>query len=278
MKNYLKLVSFEINRFLKIYIGLAALTVVVQFLVVLLHTQSYMKLVRDAMSNGRFSMDSFLKGEGPGPISMIDIMDGSYVIPIVICIAGLLIYSFLIWYRDWFGKNTFIYRLLMLPTERINIYLAKATAIFMMVLGLVALQLILLPVESKMLQLMVPIDFRRDMPINGMMAGFGKMNILFPVTFMDFFVHYGIGFMTVFVLFTSILLERCYRLKGMVFGAIYFILAMAVFLLPVFFERYTVISYFYPLEIFIIQLCLGLFITGISILLSHYLLQRKIRV
>ena len=30
-----------------------------------------------------------------------------------------------------FGKNTFIYRLLMLPTNRLNIYLAKATTILL---------------------------------------------------------------------------------------------------------------------------------------------------
>ena len=37
-----------------------------------------------------------------------------------------MIYVFFIWYRDWLGKYTFAYRLLMLPTTRINIYFAKA--------------------------------------------------------------------------------------------------------------------------------------------------------
>ena len=64
-----------------------------------------------------------------------------FVMPIVLCIAMLMIYVFFIWYRDWFGKNTFIYRLLMLPTERINIYFAKLTAIMLLVLGLITLQI-----------------------------------------------------------------------------------------------------------------------------------------
>ena len=37
--------------------------------------------------------------------------------PIALCIAALIIYVFFIWYRDWLGKNTFAYRLLMLPTD-----------------------------------------------------------------------------------------------------------------------------------------------------------------
>ena len=44
----------------------------------------------------------------------------------------------------------------MLPTARMNIYLAKATTILLFVLGLVALQLLLFPVEGQVLQWMVP--------------------------------------------------------------------------------------------------------------------------
>src|SRR5699024_11106150 len=67
-----------------------------------------------------------------------------FVGPIALSIVVLLIYVFFIWYRDWFAKNTFIYRLLTLPTARLNVYLSNAPTIFLMVLELVALQLILI--------------------------------------------------------------------------------------------------------------------------------------
>ena len=41
----------------------------------------------------------------------------------------------------------------MLPTARINVYLAKATTILLFVFGLVALQLLLLPVEGQVIQM-----------------------------------------------------------------------------------------------------------------------------
>ena len=73
-----------------------------------------------------------------GTLSFFDITQSTWFIgPIALCIAMLIIYVFFIWYRDWLGKNTFIYRLLMLPTNRLNIYLAKATTILLFILGLV---------------------------------------------------------------------------------------------------------------------------------------------
>ena len=99
-----------------------------------------------------------------------------------LCGVALIIYVFFIWYRDWLGKNTFIYRLLMLPTARINVYLAKATTILLFVLGLVALQLLLLPIEGQVLQWMVPTEFRTDMSINEI-TNFRDFECIFPTHF-----------------------------------------------------------------------------------------------
>ena len=84
-----------------------------------------------------------------GTMSFLNISKSVWFMgPIIVCGVTLIIYVFFIWYRDWLGKNTFSYRLLMLPTARINVYLAKATTILLYVLGLVALQLLLLPIEG----------------------------------------------------------------------------------------------------------------------------------
>ncbi|MDY0406997.1 hypothetical protein P5G51_018105 [Virgibacillus sp. 179-BFC.A HS] len=276
MKSYLKLVNFEINRFLKLYVALAAFTVIVQTAVVIIHARSYLATAKDAVTKDMIPRETFLSDYGP--MSIVRAMDGWFQLPIAICIAVLLIYCFMIWYRDWFGKNTFIYRLLMLPTNRIHIYLAKATAIFFMVLGLVSLELLLLPAESKLVELMVPIDYREDYSLNGIMEAFGDLNILFPKTITEFLIHYGIGLMMVFILFTSILIERCYRLKGILYGGIYFAFALVIFLLPNIVLIFAHTNYLYPVEMFFVELLLGILVTAMSIGLSHYLLNKKIRV
>jgi hypothetical protein len=197
--------------------------------------------------------------------------------PIAICIVTLLIYLFFIWYRDWIGKNTFIYRLLMVPTARINLYLAKATTILIMVVGLIALQLLLLPVENKILQLIVPADFRIDLTVHEIFMH-SWFAILFPKTFMEFFIHYGGGLMAVLVLFTAILFERSFRWKGIVLAIIYCVLATLIFLLPMLVDSILLNDYFYPIELFGLQFLTGLIVIVGSIWLSHYLLKNKITV
>ena len=87
--------------------------------------------------------------------------------PIALCVAVLIIYVFFIWYRDWFGKNTFIYRLLMLPTASIQYLFSKGDNDFTIYFrSCWPLQLLLFPVESQVLQWMVPNEFRTDITIN----------------------------------------------------------------------------------------------------------------
>ncbi len=152
--------------------------------------------------------------------------------PILLCAVVLMIYVFFIWYRDWLGKNTFSYRLFMLPTARIHIYLAKATTILLYVLGLVALQLLLLPVESQVLQWMVPSEFRTDLSIN-YITSLQDLSILFPNTFIEFVLYYGGGMIAVFIVFTAILFERSFRMKGIIYGFLYCAASLLVFFAPI---------------------------------------------
>src|SRR5699024_2551778 len=79
--------------------------------------------------------------------SLIDVTYSiGFVAPIGIGVAALLFYMFFIWYRDWFARNAFIYRLLTLPTSRMNVYFAKLTTIILTVIGLVAYQIAVIKV------------------------------------------------------------------------------------------------------------------------------------
>src|SRR5690625_1417433 len=80
--------------------------------------------------------------------SMMDVAHSLWImVTIAIGVAAILFYIFFIWYRDWFARNTFIYRLRMLPTSRMNIFFTKVATIMLTVFGLVAFQLLLLNVD-----------------------------------------------------------------------------------------------------------------------------------
>lgn len=278
MKRYLKLVHFELDRFSKIYLALIIFTIAAQFTGVIVKSKTYLRFADTQMDGKYHSQDAFLRDYGS--ISLDDITSTLWFAgPIVLCIAALIFYCFLIWYRDWFGKNTFVYRLLMLPTARINIYLAKATAIFLMVLGLVSFQLILLSIEARLLGFMVPAGLRTDLGLQQIIENFWILQVFFPNTFTEFVLYYGIGFMSVFVLFAIILFERSFRWKGIVAGILYGLLTMGIFFAPVilglsFFNS----EYLYPLELFIMEIILGVLVIAMSIAISHYLLKKRITV
>ncbi|MUK89461.1 hypothetical protein GMD78_13925 [Ornithinibacillus sp. L9] len=277
MSRYLKLVDFEIKRFLKIYLVLVGVTIVSQLLGVIFTSKNYLNLANEMMYKEMLSKETFLQQYGS--FSFLQVTQTTWFVgPIALCIVTLLIYVFFIWYRDWFGKNTFIYRLLMLPTARLNVYLAKATTIFLFVLGLVSIQLILLPIENNILQLIIPTDLRTDLATAEIINSFYYLAILFPYSFTEFLIYYGLGFMAVFVVFTSILFERSFRLKGVVLGVLYGGFSLLILFSPVLIDGLILVNFFYPLEIFLLSCLMAVIVTAMSIWLSNYLLKNKIRV
>lgn len=280
MKSYLKLVNFELDRFIKVYFVLVGVTIISQIIGTVITANHFMGNFEEAIYIEGLTTEQFL--EQYGKFGLINLLGtGWFFYPIVFAAAVLIIYCLFIWYRDWFGKNTFIYRLLMLPTARINVFLSKATAIFMMVLGLSALQLILFKVTGKILQWLIPANLRIDMPIMELVvSGYGNhhLGLLFPTSFIEFLIYYGVGFSAVLVLFTAILFERSYRLKGAIFGVLYAVAAVTIFLLPeiliIIFER----NFLYPMEMFLVYVALWTIITVFSLWLSNYLINKKVTV
>lgn len=276
MKNYLKLVNFEISRFFKLYLVLIGLTFVCQFVGAIIVSKGYMNRSDQVMYENQLSVSQYIKEYGTFSFHQF-VFSEWFVIPIFFCIAMLMIYVFFIWYRDWFGKNTFIYRLLMLPTERINIYFAKLTAIMLLVLGLIALQLLSISIEIQITNSIVPVDFRTYFSFFDEIYNLEIWGWLYPNTFIEFILVYGVGLIFVAILFTAILFERSYGLKGIFYSIIYGLLSFGFFIVPLVLNGiYS--NYFYTLEIFFMELVTSIIVLGSAIWIANYLLKHKIRV
>lgn len=104
------------------------------------------------------------------------------------------------------------------------------------------------------------------------------LKALVPPYFSEFVLYYGLGIIGLIVLFTVILIERSYRLKGIGFIVLYLAVLAGLALIPFLMGYNSYDSYFYPGEI--IGVCLGLIviIVGGSLWYSLYLLRKKISV
>ena len=184
MNKYMKLVRFELNRFWNFYLILIGITVVLQLTGVIVLSKKYIAQANQIMYENALSPAQFLQQYNPMTLYQQIIGSLWIVGPVMICVVTLVIYVFFIWYRDWIGKNTFIYRLLMLPTTRMNLYFSKITTIMLMVFGLVAVQILLLMIENQIIQSIVPTDLRLDLSI-WEFPRFEWLSMLIPRTFTE---------------------------------------------------------------------------------------------
>src|SRR5690625_2856390 len=220
MKNFLKLLNFELNRFMRLYILLLATIFIIQIIGTIILATQYMRRANDAVFHGGMTQQGFV--EMYSTFSMMDVIHSLWIMgPIAIGVAAILFYIFFIWYRDWFARNTFIYRLLMLPTSRMNIFFTKVATIMLTVFGLVAFQLLLLIIEINIVKWIVPKGYREDLRIVDLVAGSEYLSIILPKGFPEFLIAYGLGLAFVIVIFTAILFERSFRLKGIIIGILY---------------------------------------------------------
>lgn len=274
MKHYLKLVNFEFNRFFKLYLVLIGITILSQIIGVIVTARMHVNRANEWIYNEHMSEGDIQLGK----ISFYDFSQSAWFTgPIALGIATLLIYVFFIWYRDWFGKNTFSYRLFMLPIARIQIYLAKAATILLYVLGLIALQLLLLPVEAQILKWMVPSEFRTDLSSNEI-TYLPNLALLIPNTFGEFILYYAAGIGAVSIVFTAILFERSYRVKGIIYGILFCAASQFIFFAPLLVNTFILKNYFYPTELFFMELAVGLVVVACSIWTANSLIKNKVRV
>lgn len=278
MNNFFKLLSFEINRFFKLYVIMLIVIFIIQLSTVLLSAFQYMDLVKDITKGGRVTPEQFLYDYWP-----FSLMDAVYTLgflgPIAIGVAGLLFYMFFIWYRDWFARNTFIYRLLMLPTNRMNIYYAKLTAIMLTVLGAISMQLIYLSIYQQVVKWVVPVVYRMDIPTEIIVGNIDYLNFIIPNSLILFVLSYAVGLACVIVIFTAILLERSYQLVGLIVGIIYIATAFLIFILPFVIQLVLINKvYLYTDEIFYLQGAIVIAITATSLWISRHLINKKITV
>lgn len=277
MKNYLKLTNFEFNRFSKYYGSLIVLIIVGQLAAVFLTTRTYMASIKEMMLEQHMTEAAAISEMGQFSFYQVAYSTW-FTAPILLSIAALLLFSLFIWYGDWLGKNTFIYRLLMLPVERVSLFFSKLTVVFLSVLGLVAVQVVMLLVEMQLIKQLVPALYLENLSLAGQIRSLYYFDVLLPPTYQNFFIHYGIGLLFLIVLFTVILLERSFKVKGMIAGIIYGIGSVYLFLLPLSIQTYLGRALLFPSENFLALTAMGILIASTSIFISRYLLNKKVTV
>ncbi|WP_442604228.1 hypothetical protein [Paenibacillus sp. KN14-4R] len=273
MNRFWKLLEWEINRFSKLFLALCSLAVVLQF------TGVYVIARGETRRLYRMINEQGVSLESAGTLQIGSFTRSLWFLgPIALCAVVLILYVFFIWYREWWGKNTFAYRLLMLPTSRMNVYLAKFGAIVLFTLGFIGLQIVILVLLNLSFNMLVPDELLSKLSLQEIIREHRELNLLFPRNFLDFLNNYGTGFMSILIVFTAIILERSFRWKGMAAGIGYVVGVSLLCLLPLIVSEIWIPDYFYNIEVFLMGVAARAAVIGVSLWLSAYLLRNKISV
>ncbi|MBJ6362745.1 hypothetical protein ACFOQM_15985 [Paenibacillus sp. GCM10012307] len=278
MKRYLKLVHMEVHRFRYLMLFLMGVILIFQVgAIISVLSRELSQRWDDPTYNGVRS--PFVP---EGMLSFTWVISNTnfwFAVPMLISVAVIGLYVFFVWYREWLGRSTFIYRLLMLPGARCQIYLAKLTAILIFVFSLVSYQLLLLPLQKLLFQMMVPAEWRVDSYWPEVIHANRALDLLIPRNIEQFLSIYGLGIMAVLIIFTGILLERSYRRIGILYGLLYVVgNAIVALYLPDLLGLGLPGTYLYPDEIvgLVVGVCLLLLV--LSVVFGFRLLANKITV
>ncbi len=277
MRKGSRLIFFEFNRASRMYFTLLTVMFFTQILGFFVMSKGYMGQVEHYIRT--YGLDIPAIQEAIGIFSPEQIIQSPWVMaPLSLCIVYMIAYTFFIWYRDWYGANVFIYRLFMLPVSRTYVFISKAVTILLMVIGIIAFQLFVLYIGKWIIAGNIPIDFRGSLSMLDIVMGFNYLTIFFPFTTVQFFTLFGGMFIFITIVFTAILLERSFHLKGIIYGLMYIIGSIVLLISPSITEIILQRSFVYPAEMFWIQVGLFLISAYISIRVSTYLLEKKVHV
>lgn len=278
LKDLIKLINFEFDRMSKFLFGLMAFTFVSNLIAYISLPMRFMNQVNEYMRTNTTTLEQTIRFFGR--FSFFTVTNSFWLIgPIIVGITGLIFYSIFTWYREWFGKNTFAYRLLLLPTPRMNIFFSKLITIFIGILTLIATQMISLAIGYPIVSMIVNSDFLANITLWDAMEMTFAYRFIFPMNTWMFLAINGIGLILLLVLFTFILMERSFGLKGILLGILYAALSLIVILFPLFIpnilENYYIL---YLSETIMLEILMFTLVGFTSLFISRYLINYKITV
>ena len=273
----LKLTNFELSRLSKFLFTLMGLTVLANLVGYIYIPMKFMDKINKFTIESSATTEEVLNSLGT--LSFYDVTMSLWIVaPIAIGVSGLLFYSVFIWYREWFGKNTFAYRLLMLPVSRMTLFFSKFIVIFIGIFTLISTQIVSLFIGYPIVSAIVDGTYFSSLGLIESMYMHPLFLILFPLE-PNYFLILIVGATVLLVMFTLILMERSFASKGILFGIGYAMIALAIVLFPLFLSDIFNNNYLiYSSELVIIEVVLMIIVSISSLFTSRYLINNKITV
>ena len=233
VNNILTLYDMEFKRIYKIYFALIGILFASNIGVTLFSIYSVSAGSLDEHGN-IINMSILRSSECMKYINSYVISELASITEFIMAFAVLLclLYSLVIWYRDYFSKSKTIATLLMLPQKRFNIYISKLITVIMMIFGIMSIQFLFWFIDLVIVKVILNVNV--DGFINVFKTILGSQNRISNLIFaqpIDFIMINTLGvILAVTVIFTGVMIERSYRKIGPVLGSIYIVACIMIYI------------------------------------------------
>ena len=233
MNDILTLYDMEFKRIYKIYFTLIGLLFTSNIGATLYKIFFITRRTVDNEGNP-ITMHTLKSSEGLEYINTYIVGDLGSMTKMAMAFAVLLclLYSLVIWYRDYFSKSKTIATLLMLPQKRFNIYISKFLTVIMMIFGIIASQFLFWFIDLFIIKIILNVNAEGF--LNVFQTMLIRQNRFWNLVFnqpIDFVMIDVLGvILAVTVLFTGVMIERSFRKVGAVLGAIYVVASIVLYI------------------------------------------------
>src|SRR5699024_8586996 len=139
-------------------------------------------------------------------------------------------------------------------------------------------QLFLMAIQSKLIAFIIPKIYRSELDLMSVVYQLDITYMLLPTDFTEFIFYQFIGIVVTVVFFTSILFERSYRIIGNVYALLNISIVCLILLAPVCSVTSIRYNYFYGKEVILLVLRSSSMVLILSLVLSRYLINKKVTV
>ncbi|WP_075642104.1 hypothetical protein [Exiguobacterium indicum] len=205
MKQYIQLTNEEIKRSFKIYVIFVLVMAAIELVSVVVNVKLHERRVEDYLKSDVVTLYEALNEVGK--ISFVDTTT-FYSYATMVGMALVLIYTVQIWYRDWIGETKYIYRLLMLPGNRISIFFSKWTTLLLIIMSFLGIQWCLIQIGNLLFNWSVRVDYLDKDSHRTLGSTLGE---IFSLNLTNLFVILAVSMLIVSFIFLLVLIERSHR-------------------------------------------------------------------
>lgn len=186
-------------------------------------------------------------------------------------ILVILVYSIIIWTREWYGSNKTIYTLMTIPVSRHSIILSKFLTVLLIGTTYISTQLAALFIDNILMKAIFGSTVFKAAPVFKSFFNSSMCNF-FPKGLIIFIFLLLILIVVVMLIFNTIMLQRSYKLKGLILGALMIICTGFLYIaMPGYLKLFV-------METIIYEIGLSLVLIVLNYLCIYYLLNNKVHV